>query len=355
MILDLPATIDNRDRLRANGRGFGAMSSIDLDAVLAPVSGSEPSGPDLVYDAAFMALESAAQGKPEHQMGTTVVPGEDADWKAVQRQSTALLPKTRDLRIAIYLLKALIRTSGWKGLSEGLALIRGLVEQYWDKGLHPRPDGNDDPIRLNALMELESPDVLAALRAIPLCVSQVLGPLTMKQVEGVLSGGDAGPETLNMATIEGMLSESPLDSLQAIQAALGSSSEAIGAIESATSSSLEQVGAVMRSAGKIVGDAVARQTPGTAAQDDASGDARANGTGPSYAGGQLKGEISSRDDVLKALDKICAYYAKYEPSSPIPMFMERCKRLVVMSFVDIVNELVPDAAKQVDLLRGVRE
>jgi type VI secretion system protein ImpA len=58
---------------------------------------------------------------------------------------------------------------------------------------------------------------------------------------------------------------------------------------------------------------------------------------------------------LKALDKICAYYAKYEPSSPIPMFMERSKRLVVMSFVEVVNELVPDAAKQIDVLRGYRE
>jgi type VI secretion system protein ImpA len=66
----------------------------------------------------------------------------------------------------------------------------------------------------------------------------------------------------------------------------------------------------------------------------------------------MSGGISSRDDVLRALDKICAYYARYEPSSPIPMFMQRCKRLVTMSFVDIVKELVPDGVNQVETLRG---
>ena len=58
---------------------------------------------------------------------------------------------------------------------------------------------------------------------------------------------------------------------------------------------------------------------------------------------------------IKALDAICSYYAKNEPSSPVPMFMERCKKLVMMSFVDIVKELVPDALSKVDMLRGQSE
>jgi type VI secretion system protein ImpA len=66
----------------------------------------------------------------------------------------------------------------------------------------------------------------------------------------------------------------------------------------------------------------------------------------------LTGGIKSREDVLKALAAISAYYERYEPSSPIPIFMARCKRLVMMGFVDIVRELVPDAISQVDVLRG---
>jgi hypothetical protein len=35
--------------------------------------------------------------------------------------------------------------------------------------------------------------------------------------------------------------------------------------------------------------------------------------------------------------------------------MERCKRMVMMSFVDIVKELVPEALSQVEVLKGRSE
>jgi type VI secretion system protein ImpA len=66
----------------------------------------------------------------------------------------------------------------------------------------------------------------------------------------------------------------------------------------------------------------------------------------------LSGEIASREDVLRALDKLCAYYARYEPSSPLPILLQRCKRLVPMNFVDIVRELAPDGLGQIELIAG---
>jgi type VI secretion system protein ImpA len=87
------------------------------------------------------------------------------------------------------------------------------------------------------------------------------------------------------------------------------------------------------------------------------GSVNGTGAGPDPGTGQAAssgwtGGIKSRDDVLKALNAISAYYEKFEPSSPIPLFMARCKRLVTMGFVDIVRDLVPDALAQVDVLRG---
>ena len=38
--------------------------------------------------------------------------------------------------------------------------------------------------------------------------------------------------------------------------------------------------------------------------------------------------------------------------APVPLFMERCKRLVTMNFLDIVKDLVPEAMTQVNVLRG---
>jgi len=39
------------------------MADIDVDALLAPLSDSAPSGADLEYDAAFLALDDASRGK----------------------------------------------------------------------------------------------------------------------------------------------------------------------------------------------------------------------------------------------------------------------------------------------------
>jgi type VI secretion system protein ImpA len=336
------------------------MPPLDVAAALAPVDGAEPTGPDLGYDPAFVALERAAQGKPEHQIGSTVIPAEEPDWKAVQRQALELGAKTRDLRVAVYLTKALTRTSGWTGLADGVTLLRGLIERYWEDGLHPRldPDDKNDPTRrINTLSELADPAFLSALRAIPLVVSKQLGPITLRHVEiangDVPSPPDGGDIT--MGAIEGSLSEIGPDGLKALDATLAACREGFVAIEAETevkvpsdmAPNLEKAIALVRKAGSVVKAAIGEAAP-------AAEGAAAETTGGRRAAA-LSGEITSRDDVIRALDKICAYYHKFEPSSPIPMFMERSKRLVMMSFVDIVKELVPEAVAQVAILQGPRE
>ena len=61
------------------------MSSIDLEALLAPVSEESPSGADLEYDPTFGELERTALGKPEQVMGDDVIEAEDPDWRAAIR------------------------------------------------------------------------------------------------------------------------------------------------------------------------------------------------------------------------------------------------------------------------------
>jgi type VI secretion system protein ImpA len=338
--------------------------SIDLEGVLAAVSGSEPAGPDLGYDPSFAALERSAQGKPQQQIGTTVVPGEEPDWKAVQRQSTELLAKTRDLRISVYYFKALIRTAGWAGLAEGLTLLRGLIERYWDGGLHPRldpEDDNDPTIRVNVLKELSAPDVLAVVRALPLCISPVFGPIGLAHVESASGDGAApvAPNSLTMAAIEGSFADAPIEALRATEAIVRAAVETLSGIEVATTEkvgpehapSLERLSGLLRKALAVVGGAVARRMPADA-PGEVEGAAHVNGGGRRAGGGFAMGEISSREDVVRALDKICAYYAKNEPSSPIPILLERSKKLVTMTFVEIVKELVPDASSQLANLKG---
>jgi type VI secretion system protein ImpA len=69
----------------------------------------------------------------------------------------------------------------------------------------------------------------------------------------------------------------------------------------------------------------------------------------------LRGELRTREDVVKALDGVCAYYARHEPSSPVPLLVERCKRLVSMSFLEIVKDMMPDGLSAIQTIAGKQD
>jgi type VI secretion system protein ImpA len=338
---------------------------MDVDTLLAPVTPDDPCGADLEYDPAFAEIDRVAQGKAEQQIGNTIVPAEEPDWKVVQKKATELLARSKDLRVGAHLTRALLRTSGWSGFGLGLGVLRGMIERYWE-GVYPRldpSDDNDPTMRVNVLSSFSDPAVLSAVRAVPLVSSRALGRFSLKELE--IASGDApapanAAEAPSLATIEGAVMESDLAELQTTVAAIHTCVEALTGLEAAVAervdssaaASFGKLPALLRRAETFLGSHLEQRTVSGAATgvDAAAGTAGTNGAGASVR--PFAGAINSREDVIRALDAICSYYAKNEPSSPIPMFMERSKKLVMMSFVDIVKELVPDALSRVDMLRG---
>jgi type VI secretion system protein ImpA len=56
-----------------------------------------------------------------------------------------------------------------------------------------------------------------------------------------------------------------------------------------------------------------------------------------------------------ALDRVLEYYRTQEPSSAVPLIVERTKRLVPMSFLELVADLAPAGLQQIKKLSGVGE
>jgi type VI secretion system protein ImpA len=86
-----------------------------------------------------------------------------------------------------------------------------------------------------------------------------------------------------------------------------------------------------------------------------TGQAPAAASGDAAAGGlrtEAIGEITSREEVIRLLDRICAYYQRWEPASPVPLLLQRARRLVPMQFVDVIRDLAPDALPTIETLRG---
>lgn len=341
------------------------MSTIDVDAWLLELDPDAPCGPDLEYDPAFLALEQEALGKPEVQYGETITPAVPPDWKIVRRMAAELLERSRDLRLAVHLLRASLALSGIQGLADGVTLIERLLEVRWDS-VHPALDADDDndpTLRINSLAILaDSGTLVRELKEATLVVLPGLGPLTIKMLE--IANGEvpppAGQDRIAIGSIEGALAD--LDPGQ-LAAAVDALARALAAVVNIELILVRQVGssqalnldALTRPLRKAH-DFLARQGQGAGAgtgSADTSGEAPAlDGTAPRAARAAIQGDIGSRDDVLRMLDKLVGYYSRHEPSSPIPILLERAKRLVPMNFFEIMQDLAPEGMAQLEVIRG---
>ncbi|MBC7783518.1 MAG: type VI secretion system ImpA family N-terminal domain-containing protein, partial [Burkholderiales bacterium] len=92
----------------------------DIEMLLADIPQEPPCGPNLEYMPEFMAVEQAAMGKPERQIGTKITSAEPPDWVSVAKEAQALLSRSKDIRVAILLTRALTRIEDIAGLDAGL-------------------------------------------------------------------------------------------------------------------------------------------------------------------------------------------------------------------------------------------
>ena len=348
------------------------MSAIDVEKLLSPVSEQEPCGPDLSYDPAVMELDQIAQGKPEQQVGETVIPAEPPDWEQLEERSLECLGRTKDLRVAMHLAMALVRRRGFAGLTDGLAVIRGLLEKYWDK-VHPQldpEDGNDPLVRMNIVSALTDPvGFRRAIREAPLAASKMLGRFGLREIEIVAgeapapTNPDPNAPPLDATTLEGAFADTPIEDLKATSAAAAASIEHVKAIDALLT---QIVGAGKAINFKELESLIARcrlevdrrvaAREGTALPGE-GGPAEPSSGGPEGAaasvGGPISGQIRSKQDVIRIIDRICDYYAQNEPSSPVPLLLKRAQRLVSKDFLEIMKDLSPEGLRAIETLAGI--
>lgn len=340
------------------------MSTIDIDAWLAELDPGAPCGPDLEYDPAFLALEQEALGKPEVQYGETITPAVPPDWKIVRRMASELLERSRDLRLAIHLLRANLALSGVQGLADAVTLIERLLDVRWDS-VHPALDADDDndpTLRINSLAILaDSGTLVRELKDATLVVLPGLGPLTIKLLE--IANGEqpppAGQDKIALGSIESAIADLDPDKLAAAVDALGRALAAVVNIEvilvrqvgSSQALNLDALTRPLRRAHEFL----ARQQQGEAGAaptDSADSGGVTPAAAPQGARTAINGDIASREDVVRTLEKLVQYYGRHEPSSPIPILLERARRLVPMNFFEIMQDLAPDGIAQLTVIRG---
>ncbi|MGR9106236.1 MAG: type VI secretion system protein TssA [Gammaproteobacteria bacterium] len=340
------------------------MSTLDLDRFLVALSDEGPCGDDLEYDPEFTALETAALGKPEQQMGETIKEAEPPNWSAVRKDAIKLLERTRDLRILSILTEASLHLEGLPAVYDCLHLLSGLVEEFWDN-VHPRLDPDDDydpTLRINILNGLcDFERIIRPLSRIPIVGSKGLGAFGLRDIQ-IASGKIPAPENGNAASaneIEAAFRDSDPEALQATLAATGGCIQELENIERAFTSRLgaqdspdfSALLSVLKEIRQVIGsytDAPGEDNEGLGDEGSESG----GGPTASSAASPRSGGIQGPQDVVRSLDLICDYYRKHEPSSPIPILLTRAKNLVSKDFMEIMKDLAPDGLAQVEVFRG---
>lgn len=342
------------------------MSAIDVDQLLREVSAELPCGGDLEYDPAYLEMTRLAAGKPAQQIGSEVLAGEEPDWRAVRDRCVELLGRSKDLRIAVMLARALARTDGLPGFGDGLALTQGLVERYWPN-VHPKldpDDGNDPTMRINSVAALADRDqTVSALRAIPLANSRRAGRYGLRDFDvaiGTLPKPAGTDSVADLAMIEAAFLDMDSGELEANARAVKAALEHVGTLDSrltdlvgaGASADFTPLSDTLKSMNTLLQQQLGRRgmvasASATEGAQEYGGDVNTE-TRPA-----MSGSIQSREDVIRVLDQVTDWYSKYEPSSPVPLLLQRAKRLVNKSFLEAVQDLSPSGLTEIQSIAGV--
>ena len=381
---------------------------IDLALWLNPIDGENPSGEDLRNDPAFHDLErlTEQQKKVEYQGNDKSEVDVPIDWPAVLAKAEELRPHGRDLRLLVIVTRALANEYRLAGLAQGLTLIAQTFDQHWET-MHPALRSGATPRdgalrRINAVTDLQNSQdgLLKDLRRIVFFAPRTVGPISGHDLEqGTLdehvmlqeaASGLNAAEKAKLVSAHGQLvnrvrtgctaqidqaaeamttlvadARAAITALDAMDAALNARIEGNGSTVPELKRFLQRLlttlernsaaGATANGAAKPTPQPAEPATPARNGHGAQTTGAEAMASVASYAepGAGLPDRITSRDDVVKCLDLVVAFYDRTEPSSPIPHLARRVRRMVHMDFVELMEDLAPSGLKEFRLLAGV--
>jgi type VI secretion system protein ImpA len=118
---------------------------MDLSLLTSPLASNHgPCGDDLIFSSDFDQIQEARRfDDPSLAQGEWVTEIKEADWTGVVRICEDILSsKSKDLRVACWLIEARCKIGGLTGLADGYALLGQLCEAFWND-IHPQPEDGD--------------------------------------------------------------------------------------------------------------------------------------------------------------------------------------------------------------------
>jgi type VI secretion system protein ImpA len=268
------------------------------------------------------------------------------------------------LRVLTYGALAELNLNGLVAFSEAMDALNTCMANFWDD-VHPRldeDDNNDATMRFNTLQMMNDHElVFESLMRAPLVTMKGVGSFSLRDIE--LAEGRIKPvgeeEVHDIALIRGAFSEASAEDMVALGEGVSTSIEHLKRMvelwdELAPAEPSIDIDEALK-AMKDVMEAISNYAPAAAAAiagDEEEGDEQVMGGAP-QAQQSLSGTINNRNDVSRAIDKICDYFSQHEPSSPIPLLLRRSQRFLSMDFMEILKDMAPSGVEEASVISGI--
>jgi type VI secretion system protein ImpA len=354
----------------------GTAPVVDIDALLAPISADKPAGESVQYSGVYDEIREARRSDDSLNQGEWKRETKVPYWDEVIEISVRTLgTKTKDLQIAAWLTEALVKMHGFAGLRDGLKVIQGFHEQFWE-GLFPEQDEGDLEARANAISWLER-QCATAVKQVPITGRSTGIECTFNDLEDANSF-NVGPDVESSVAAERrkraaeenkITSEewmkakesTPRAFYEIIFADINQSWETFAALDrlvderfqrqtpgmGSLKNSLDQVRSavekIVKEKRELEPDPISEQ-PGPMV-DPINADVSANGDGTGGSGARgVSGPIRTRQDAVNRLKEVAAFFRQTEPQSPVSYLVERAIKWSEMPLESWLASVIKDTS-----------
>ena len=286
----------------------------------------------------------------------------EIDWHDIRDRSLEAMQKSKDFRLLTHLASAVVRTDGFAEFVQTLTVGARWLDS-WVETVFPLVD-EDGILRRSALNGFaDRMAVVDGVRRAPILVHRQLGSVSMRDIEivtGHLIPAEGETGAVSAEQLEGLFAATSVEQLRALHAQLNEAVTSLKSMETAVSlRSGVQAAPDFATLAVPLARTLKRVSDHLATRPDAAAEATPGATtaggAEAAADGVAVGTVRNRQDATRALDAVAAFFRTNEPSSPIPLLIERAKRLVAKDFLEVLAELAPEALGPAKAASGVRD
>jgi type VI secretion system ImpA family protein len=365
----------------------------DVTALLDPIPGDSPAGPDLRYAGLYDTLqELRREDDTIAPRGIWQTKLKAADWNSlIETASEALATRTKDLQIGVWLAEALVARDGLAGLPRGFDALAALVEHFWPVLWPQIGEENDLDTRLAPLDWLDTKlPARFALTDIaesepPVTWHHYLSTQRALAIPGANKGKGEKPSKTMEALMQ-LVDQTPSAFYQQRAAELTAALEAVSRLKAqlraqcgdAAPSFTKVGGALAALQGFIRAELIKRglpveappadepppqpeemtmpddiDEPATVAAAEAAPESEeaAPPATPAAASGPLV--LRDRAHAYRVLTQVAQYLERTEPHSPVPHLIMRAVAWGSMSLPELLDEILREDTNSIYRLLGL--